>query len=397
MFELRRQLLMMVTGCGLLCGNCVADPAWQYRALAESTESDSALYEQPSSHQWVQSVNLEWQQKLSGQEFNLAAAGWNHYSRDSTRFHHEVSELWWARDASDWRFSVGKRKRDFDVNYALRPLDLFSPTDPLALYNVVEPGVWQLAADWYGADNALTLLCNETSQRFLRYGKNLPASSGCGARYYQQHGELEWQGLVHWDQDIGWRTGGSLVAVLHESLALQGSVLWQQYYWTSRWIDWPSSMTGDLPIIEAAQQQGAWQVSAGLNYTHPAGWNLLLEYGYDEQAPAASDWMRFQKKLHRSTLQPMEQRSGRQLYGGARLIREQWLLHLRGQGDWQPTMTLLYQPAVKGMLISAAIHRNVADNVGINLGIKHFAGPVDNPFRLLGLRSEVVAGVTYAF
>jgi hypothetical protein len=145
------------------------------------------------------------------------------------------------------------------------------------------------------------------------------------------------------------------------------------------------------------QQQGAWQLSTGLNYTHTAGWNLLLEYNYDDQASADVHWQALQQRLQGLPLQALERQSSLQLFSGRQLTRQQWLLHLRAEGDWHPSLTLLYQPAVTGLLISGAVSYSVSDKFKINLGIKHFAGPADSSFRLLGKKHEVVAGAQYAF
>lgn len=403
--SLRFPLMMILLCCGL--ASEAAQPDLQYRVLGSKAKGDSVLRGPQHQQLLLQTLDLQWQNQLStNQQFQLASTLWRTDPQQpaSARSEQklEFSEAYWSIDAGNWSFSAGKRKRDFDVNYGLRPLDLFSPTDTLALYTVVAPGVWQAAADWFGADNAWTLLCNQTEQVFRRYGESLPASSGCGARYYQQAGALEWQALVHYDKDIGWRLGASQVWVLNDGLALQGSLLWQQHYWTNAWIhgsapQLPAGISIDRPLADAVQQQGTWQLSTGLNYTTAAGWNLILEYSYDGQASADQNWQALQQRLQGPALQALERQSSLQLFSGRQLTQQQWLLHLRAEGDWHPSLTLLYQPAVTGLLISGAVSYSVNDKLKINLGIKHFAGPADSSFRLLGKKHEVVAGAQYAF
>lgn len=409
-------LWYLMTAVALSCGlsfslSVQAQPDVQYRVLGSVAKGDSLLRGPQRQQLLLQTLDLQWQgQPGAHQQWQLAGTLWRTDPQQpasaTSEQKLEFSEAYWSIDAGNWSFSAGKRKRDFDVNYGLRPLDLFSPNDTLALYTVVAPGVWQAAADWFGADNAWTLLCNQTVQVFRRYGQTLPASTGCGARYYQQAGDLEWQVLAHYDEDIGWRVGASQVWVLNEGLALQGSLLWQQHYWTNQWVQWPAPLKPagagiragiDRPLADAVQQQAAWQLSTGLNYTHADGWNLLLEYSYDGQASADQHWQALQHRLQGPVLQPLERQSSLQLFSGRQLTRQQWLLHLRAEGDWQPSLTLLYQPAVTGLLISGAVSYSVSDKLKINLGIKHFAGPADSSFRLLGKKHEVVAGAQYAF
>jgi len=384
-----------------------AQPDVQYRVLGNNAKGDSLLRGQQRQQLLLQTLDVQWQKPLGvQQQLQLAGTLWRIDPQQpaSARSEQQLdfSEAYWSIDQGNWSFSAGKRKRDFDVNYGLRPLDLFSPTDTLALYTVVAPGVWQAAADWFGADNAWTLLCNQTEQVFRRYGQTLPISTGCGARYYQQAGDLEWQALAHYDEDIGWRVGASQVWVFNQGLALQGSLLWQQHYWTNQWVQWPKSqlpagIATDRPLANAVQQQGAWQLSTGLNYTHAAGWNLLLEYSYDCQASTDGTWRALQQRLQGPALLSLERQSSLQLFSGRQLTRQQWLMHLRVENDWHPSLTLLYQPGVTALLISGAVSYSVNDQFKINLGIKHFAGPADSTFRLLGKKHEVVAGAQYAF
>lgn len=406
---------ILICFASLFCQQLLASSHLQYRALASAQQRELSLWHrQPSAaHTLLQTLDWQYQQQpAAGHQLQLAATGWQQQrlgrlgSSDSGL---TFSEAWWAVDEADWSFSVGKRKRDFDVNHALRPLDMFSPTDTLALYTLVAPGVWQLSADWFGSHRALTLLCNETRQPFLRQGQPLPASWGCGARYYQQADTLEWQTVLHHDAQIGWRAGGSLQQVVTDALALQMSLVWQQRSWQSQWIHWPaatasqqvtsSQLRADRPLVQAVAGQSAWQVSTGLNYTFSSGYNLLLEFGYDGQAPAAQDWQTLRHRLAQQPLLPLEQQSSQQLAGAARFSQTQWLLHLRStpSGAWQHTLTLLQQPAVRGLLISASLSYSIDHHSNFSLGIKHFGGATNNAFALLGLRSEVVAGVSYVF
>ena len=163
-----------------------AQPDLQYRLLGSNTKGDSRLRGPQHQQLLLQTLDLQWQSQLgANQQFQLASTLWRTDPQQpasaTAEQKLEFSEAYWSIDEGNWSFSAGKRKRDFDVNYGLRPLDLFSPTDTLALYTVVAPGVWQAAADWFGADNAWTLLCNQTEQVFRRYGQTLPASTGCGA------------------------------------------------------------------------------------------------------------------------------------------------------------------------------------------------------------------------
>lgn len=405
---------LFVLLAGLCCvslskSGYAADTSWQYRFLQQAKQHQAGLWQRKTtSSSRIHNLNLQYQQQAGKQQVQLAASSWLTEQAGADYVDYEVSEAWWGMDAGDWNFSAGKRKRDFDVNQALRPLDMFSPTDPLALFTLVSPGVWQAAADWFGSDNAMTLLCNQSQQPFLRYGARLQASWGCGGRYYQQQGSAEWQAVLHHDAAMGWRLGGSWQQVLTDALALQSSGLWQQHSWQTEWIDWPALLpavwpaspagNADRPLLQAVSSRAAWQLSAGINYSTNS-YNLLLEYGVDGQAPADAAWHELRARLSQGKLQPLELRSSQQMFGSARVSRQQWLLHLRSieTAHWQHAVTLLYQPAVRGLLMSASLSYSTGQHSSFNIGIKHFAGASNNAFALLGLRSEAVAGVSYVF
>lgn len=398
MLCLRVALLFILPMAGFAPATTTAAD-WQYQLFQQLNQHQGGWWQHHKAESRIHQLSLQHHLQTNNQQLQLAASSWLTEQSGADYLDYKVSEAWWGTDVANWSFSVGRRKRDFDVNHALRPLDLFSPVDPLALYTLVAPGVWQVAADWFGSDNALTLLCNQTQQPFLRYGQRLAASWGCGGRYYQQSGTAEWQALMHHDAEIGWRAGGSWQQVLTEALAWQSSWLWQQHSWQSHWIDWPpSTATQDLPLLQAVGEQRTWQFSAGLNYSF-SQYNLLMEYGYDGQAPADKAWRALRQRFGQGALQPVELRSSRQLFSSARLSRQQWLLHLRSSSDsqWQHAFTVLHQPAVRGLLISASLSYSSGQHSSFSLGIKHFAGPGDSAFSWLGLRSEVVAGVSYAF
>ena len=86
----------------------------------------------------LQTLDLQWQSQLgANQQFQLASTLWRTDPQQpasaTSKQKLEFSEAYWSIDEGNWSFSAGKRKRDFDVNYGLRPLDLFSTTDTFAL------------------------------------------------------------------------------------------------------------------------------------------------------------------------------------------------------------------------------------------------------------------------
>lgn len=382
----------------LFCQPACADTLLQYRAFAQYQHADAGLYRRASAFQTVHSLSLDSQWAQQQHSLQFAAASWLTVQPGADRVDSKVSEAWWGYDVGNWQWSIGKRKRDFDVNFALRPLDMFSPTDPLALYTLVSPGVLQLSGDWFGDGHTLTLLCNQTQPVFLEYGRPLAASWGCGARYYQQWHTLEWQAVAHHDTALGWRLGASVQQALTDAFAWQSSLLWQQHSKQSAYVDWGDA-SGDLPLVRVLDAQAATQWSIGVNYTSSLGFNLLAEYGYDGQAPAAASWQAFRQKLAQGELQPIERQSSLQLFGSGHLSRQQFFLHLRrsGEHDVQPVLSVMYQPAVRGLLINGSVSYSAGEHSQWSFGFKRYLGPQQGAFALLGLHSEAVAGFQYVF
>lgn len=393
----------------LLVGWLLSQPASaaelvHYRAFATQQQASAGLYGRSNDFQTVHSVSLDSQRTYNQHSLQFAAASWLTLQSGADRVDSKVSEAWWGYDVGNWQWSIGKRKRDFDVNFAMRPLDMFSPTDPFALYSLVAPGVLQVAGDWFGDGHTMTLLCNQTQPQFLNYGKPLAASWGCGARWYQQVDALEWQAVAHHDTDLGYRVGASLQQVINDALAWQSSLLWQQHSVQSEYVarvvtPVNPSTTPDLPLVRVVDGRPATQWSIGLNYTSSWGFNLLAEYGYDGQAPAAASWQAFRDKVALGPLQPLELKTSLQLFASAHLSRQQYFLHVRRSGEHalQPVLSVMYQPAVRGLLINGSLSYSAGEHSQLSFGFKRYLGPQQGAFALLGLHSEAVAGFQYVF
>lgn len=376
----------------------------QYRAFATQQQASAGLYGRSSDFQTVHSVSLDSQRTYNQHSLQFAASSWLTLQSGADRVDSKVSEAWWGYDVGNWQWSIGKRKRDFDVNFAMRPLDMFSPTDPFALYSLVAPGVLQVAGDWFGDGYTMTLLCNQTQPQFLNYGQPLAASWGCGARWYQQVDALEWQAVAHHDTALGYRVGASLQQVINDAFAWQSSLLWQQHSMQSEYVarvvtQVNPSTTPDLPLVRVVEGRPATQWSIGVNYTSSLGFNLLAEYGYDGQAPAAASWQAFRDKVAQGPLQPIELQTSLQLFASAHLSRQQYFLHVRRSGEHalQPVLSVMYQPAVRGLLINGSLSYSAGEHSQLSFGFKRYLGPQQGAFALLGLHSEAVAGFQYVF
>ncbi|HAT40238.1 MAG TPA: hypothetical protein DCS87_00735 [Rheinheimera sp.] len=384
--------------------NASAADFLQYRAFATQQQASAGLYGRSSDFQTVHSVSLDSQRTYNQHSLQFAASSWLTLQSGADRVDSKVSEAWWGYDVGNWQWSIGKRKRDFDVNFAMRPLDMFSPTDPFALYSLVAPGVLQVAGDWFGDGYTMTLLCNQTQPQFLNYGQPLAASWGCGARWYQQVDALEWQAVAHHDTALGYRVGASLQQVINDAFAWQSSLLWQQHSMQTEYVarvvtQVNPSTTPDLPLVRVVEGRPATQWSIGLNYTSSLGFNLLAEYGYDGQAPAAASWQAFRDKVAQGPLQPIELQTSLQLFASAHLSRQQYFLHVRRSGEHalQPVLSVMYQPAVRGLLINGSLSYSAGEHSQLSFGFKRYLGPQQGAFALLGLHSEAVAGFQYVF
>ena len=390
----------------LLLFSCMSGQSFavdlNWRALVEQQHSShSSLF--PADNQWqtVQALDLSAEQD----GMRVAATAWHQQVIGDSTSALTLSELFYDFSQGDWQWSLGKKKLDWDVSYGFRPLDLFSPTDPLAVYTAVAPGVWQAQAEYLTEDGAFSVLCNQSRAEFSIAGQQIAGAWGCGTRWYQRLSEWELQWIAHYDTQLKTRLGFSAVSVLTDALAFHTSVLWQHRFITSEFSADALSASTFINPVQARWQHAAWQGVAGINYSFAAGMNLIAEYWYDGRSPSDQQWRDLlqQVPLQAAALQTDPRASHylsaeRQMFSSQNLFQHNVMLHLRAANEhWRPELTLVYNPIESTLLINGKLCYDLADGQLLSLGFRRYAGQSAGIYRQLAFDHSIYLGAEFVF
>jgi hypothetical protein len=301
--------------------------------------------------------------------------------------------------------SVGKKKLDWDVGYGFRPLDMFSPTDNLALYTAVAPGAWMISADWFTDSGTLSFVCNESQQNFSIANELVKPGIGCGGRYYHYVGDWEIQAVYHHDSELKNRVGMSALSVLSDSVEFHSSLLWQQRYHQSQFSSDNIAVDQFTNPITTDMATGAWQYLAGVNYSLENGTQLIMEYWFDGRSPDTDQWQDFissaQTQSQLAAEQPIYNHylsAERQMFSSHNLFQHNIMLHARNKiGNWQPEATTVFNPVDKGLLFTARLCYYFDSGHQLAFGARWFSGPEDSVYRQLDYSSVYFLGTEFLF
>ncbi|RUO26879.1 hypothetical protein CWE09_09370 [Aliidiomarina minuta] len=301
---------------------------------------------------------------------------------DKSQFDLKVSEAFYDFTLHNWYLSAGKKKLDWDVGYGFRPLDMFSPTQALAIYTAVPPGVFMVVGDYFTESGNTSVLCNETASYYLEDGRNVPKSSGCGGRYYHYFTGFEAQLIGHYDNKLGFRLGGNALKVIGNSLSLHSSLLWQQNY-RSPVFDNQALTQTDSAVVTSQWHSNSVQALLGFNYTFASGITVIAEYWHDGRAPHDKQW-RALIQASQTSAQPHQLMMMRSHFATQNLFRDNLMLHLRtSSGHWRPELTVLTNPRDNSLLINTRLCNKGLRSSQYCLGLRQYAGGSDSIYEQL--------------
>lgn len=365
------------------------------------TASQSPLFPAEDSELLVNAIDLS----LEHEGWRLAATAWGEKHEQQERQELELSEFFYDFSLADWQLSLGKKKIDWDVGFGFRPLDMFSPTSPLALYTAVAPGTWLIAGDYFSDKATLTLLCNESQPDYQIAGEDLAAGTGCGSRYYRYMGDWELQGVIHYDSQLKSRLGLSAQTVFSDALEFHASWLWQESYSAPQFHPENTELSSFQNPVTSDELNGASMGLLGVNYSTHFGLNLILEYWYDGRSPSDDEWQVFLNRVDQQADQlqvnPLiahQLSAQRQMFSASNLFRHNLMLHLRsGSEQWRPRLTLLVNPEDKGLLLDGAISYHWPAGHSLSLGYRHYGGSTQSVYRQLENETTLYSGFELVF
>ena len=372
---------------GLLCANVYAANMTLRSQISSMQASNSVLF--PANNNQNYFLALDTTVETKGLRFSATA--WRAQNRDSIDSQIKLSELVYDFSLADWQLSIGKKKLDWDVGYGFRPLDMFSPTAPLALNTAVSPGAWMVTGDWFTSDGTLTLICNESQPTFTEQQVLTKSGVGCGARYYQYFDQWEVQSLVHYDSQVKTRIGFSALSVLTNNLEFHSSLLWQQQYRTSVFQASALTNTHFVNPVTVETKHNALQLLGGLNYSTDHGVNFILEYWYDGRSPSAAQWQAViqaaktqHQQINQQPLARYQLQAEQQMFSSQNLFQQNLMLNVMAKrGALTPKLMMLLNPEDKGLLLNLRLCYDFNAGHSIELGARFYTGPANSVYRQL--------------
>ncbi|MGF1758637.1 hypothetical protein L4D76_11950 [Photobacterium sagamiensis] len=367
----------------LVCSVKTVAADWQfgYRGSSEQWSASNSLFFSESDdylHQLAVDFSVE-HKGIRG-----AATARKQWQRNRHNDEIILTELFVDRSIYDWDFTVGKKRLDWGVGYSYRPLDIIKSyiQQPTGVY--IEEGAWVVAAEYYTATGALTLILADstTQQETIE-----PQQKGGGIRYYALVNDWDLQGLMYFDDIRELSVGGSAVTVLGDSASVHVSALWQsQYTQLSHRLNAQQYLYVGDPIYSETEN-GALQLLTGVTYNLENSVSLLAEYWYDERSPDHSQWQSLidaarQQKVSGDIYGLLS--SERQFFSTHNTVQHKLLLHIRYDGDgWEPVLDLLTSPQDKGLIATARIRYQWMEEHWLELGARWFAGADNSVFQQL--------------
>lgn len=303
----------------------------------------------------------------------------------------QFNELYWAGQAADWHFTLGKKIVSWDVGQGFRPLDVIQQENRRTLYGSTLEGVRVAMAERYVGDAAWSLVLANPLKDSDTSGQREAAAA---LRYYLRHGSTDWHAVARWGRRTGNRAGVAFSWVASDSLEVHASLLYAQR------LDRVMAYGAKYGLQTT---HGGWQSTAGLNWTAENQLSLIAEYWHDSRSLRSSEWAAWRQ--HATSLPawlPAEARSGSLAdlagaFGNPNLRRDNLLLRTSWSDSvWNPALDMVYTPADHGRVTTLSLSWQ-GDTVKIEGGYRRFDGPGSAIARNLPDRDRAYLWIKYPF
>ncbi|MEB0138157.1 MULTISPECIES: hypothetical protein [unclassified Undibacterium] len=316
-----------------------------------------------------------------------------------------LNELVANYDAGAWQYSAGKKILSWDVGYAFRPNDVIARETRQALVSSTLIGRPLAMAEYFTAEQAVTLVWVNPGQHAAGDSNREPAVA---ARLYQRAGALDWYGFARYGQDSAASLGSALAWVSNEALELHASYRYLQRAELAG-LDSAAPLLASSTPVNTTLQAPAQQALIGLTYTTATQHSWLLEAWWDGTAAPAAVWREWNERnrqlqafaTQRSTLsRPVAGNLAWQtglLSASANLRRKNLLARWSWQsGAWQYAFDTLYTPEDAAHVSTASLTWQ-GDRWHIDAGLRHAGGPSKAILSQLPVRDNAYVAATWAF
>lgn len=322
-------------------------------------------------------------------------------SRHSAR----LSEAALSGGEGAWGWTVGKKVVSWDVGYAWRPNDLVQQEQRRQLAPVPLEGRPLAQVEYFGAEDAWSLVWVQPGRDTTRTGGKEPALA---LRYYRRSGTADLYGFARWGAHTQGSLGAAGVWVASESLSLHGS--WRAYQRAdglAATAGAPTTLTATNPWRPTTLASGQ-QALVGGTWTNDQQLSLLVEAWWDGNAPSPRQWRDWTTR--NQALPALAARGApaaavagnlawqtQALGAAANLHQRQWFTRLSWQHDgWTPALDVLVHPADWGRQWTASITWQ-GDRVKLEGGLRWVGGPATAVLRQLPVQRQAYLAGTWSF
>jgi len=318
-----------------------------------------------------------------------------------------LNDLYQDANLADWQVSAGKKIVSWDVGFGFRPNDMVQQEQRRALINNTLIGRPLVMAEWFGADQALSVVWVNPGRHIDATNADSIQEQALAMRTYWRNGSLDWYGFARYGEQNGGSLGTAAAWVATDSTELHGSLRY-----LSRCANLTASRSGVLATSspwQVSEKSNLLQALAGFTYTTADQHSWLIEYWYDGNAPDKAAWQNWNQRNVQLT-QFASQHPALQAPAAANLAWQnngfsvpnnlrQKNLYLRWSqqaATWQPAIDLLWTPEDHGYVSTWSMGWQ-GDRWHIDAGLRFYGGPATAIYAQLPTRRTAYLMTTWSF
>jgi len=307
-----------------------------------------------------------------------------------------LTEVYKDFSIAELDFTIGKKRVDWGVGYAYRPLNYLKPQVRNATGIVVEEGAWIGSAEKYTDSGKVALVAfNNKSQ----LDSQSDDTKGIGIHVYSLRGDWEIQTMGFYDDLRHGILGGSVNTVIGDSTTFHSSVVWQHKY--AKTTHRANASNFQQNTINEEELDGGFQSLFGLTHNFANNISLLAEYWYDSRGPTRKEWENLfaagQLQSQTAELAPLLFAAG-QVFTATNLVQHNVLLHARYEGSkFNPVLDMQLAPADSGLITTGRVGYEWMPGQNIEIGARGFGGASNSVYSQLPRRNTYFFRISGSF
>jgi hypothetical protein len=322
-----------------------------------------------------------------------------------------VNELYASGDAAGWQFSAGRKIVAWDVGYGFRPNDIVQQEQRRTLLTSTPQGRAVVQAEHFNAHTAWSLVW-VNPQRASDGGASLASGAdeqALAARIYRHVGEADWHGFARYGQHTRASLGGAVSWVANDSLEVHASGRAAERADVWAFDAAVNGLASSSPYRTVTQGKTV-QALVGATWTAQNKLSLMTEWWYDSSAASNAQWRAWHARNRQlaQTLFPGAPDGLRravagnlgwqaQAFGGQSLRRNNVFLRLAWDHEgWQPSLDVLYHPADRGRVLTAALGWQ-GNRMRLDAGVRVNGGPDESVAAQLPVKRTAYLAGAWAF